>query len=187
MNPSIRANSYLNMARALIILERLDEAEYFLDIGRKLTMDVGINRALARTYVVTGLLERARGDIQTALQTIEQGLKISEGKNRQFPIIEILHSLAETEIILFTHYEDQNQDNVGPWLTRLEYEARERDFPGYIGLALLLKAQLRLNQGRVSDAYNILDEAIDISKNPGTKFLEKKIAKLVLTAFPEQS
>ena len=187
MNPSLRANSYLNMARALIILERLDEAEYFLDIGRKLTMDVGINRALARTYVVTGLLERARGDIQTALQTIEQGLKIWKGKNRQFPNIEILYSLAETEIMLFTHYDDQNQDDVGPWLTLFETEARERDCPGYIGLALLLKAQLRLNQSRVSDAYNMLDEAIDISKNPETKFLEKKIAKLILTAFPEQS
>ena len=187
MNPSIRANSYLNMARALINLGRLEEAEYNLDIGRELALDIGLDRIVSLMHVATGLLERAQGDVQTAMQTFQKALEISEGKNRHFPIEGILYCLAESEIMLFTHFDDQTQDDVGPWLTRLETESREKDFPGYLGLALLLKAQLRMNQGRVTDAYEILEEAIDISRNPETKFLEKKIAKLILTAFPEQS
>ena len=180
LNPIIRANSYLQMAWALTNLGKLDEAEYYLDIGRELALDVGMERVLYMVYEITALWECAKGDFQTAMDTIQT----MEGYDSH---VGSLCILAECEIALFTHYEDQTQDDTGPWLTRFETLMRESDTPGYLGLALLIKAELRLNQGRVNDAYNILREAIDISQNPGTRFLKKKIAKLILTAFPEQS
>jgi tetratricopeptide (TPR) repeat protein len=184
--PSLHVEAHIRIATALINMGKIEEGIAHLDIANKMSLTRASEKSLLEIYNAYGYLERKKGDIETSIYYFEKALEISERTSWQHKINVCLTRLAESEIMQFTHFE-QSRDDIGPWLSRLETMSREKDLPGILGLALLLKAELRLNQGRVDDAYSILDEAIEISKNPGTKFLEKKIAKLVLTAFPKQS
>ena len=183
-NPTAQPSAHLKMANALIRLGRIDESKSHLDIARSSIMKLGKERALLELYSVEGLLERTEGNSEASMDTARKNLEISERIHLQHWINHCLLELAELEVMQFTHF-DNTMDNIGPWLSLLEETSRERDFPGYLGLALILKAKLRLNQGRTSNAYRILRKAIEISKNPGTQFLKEKIASLVQTSFPE--
>ena len=184
--PSLHVEAHIRIATALNNMGKFEEGIAHLDFAKKMSLSRASEKSLLEIYIASGFLERMNGDIETSIIYFKKALEICERKSWQHKINVCLTRLAESEIMQFTHFE-QSKDDTGPWLTRLETISREKDLPGILGLALLLKAELRLNQGRVDDAYNILEEAIEISKNPGTKFLEKKIAKLILTAFPEQS
>jgi hypothetical protein len=72
----------------------------------------------------------------------------------------------------------QQSEEATPILRRLERLSRERDFPGFLGIALTLLGEIELKRGDVEQARMFLNEAIEISRRPETQYLKERIAAL---------
>ncbi len=166
---------HLDKAAALVLLNRLDEAEVHVDIARELNLKAGLESGLAFEYMVVGLLERARGDFDSAFHSFESALEINE-RNARFPRMVIcLMRLAETEVATFEPTLKNRDDDVsGIWLERFDRLAREKELPGFIGYALCLKSELRFKQGRHEEAQQLISEVLHMSTKQGLAPLRDK-------------
>ena len=72
----------------------------------------------------------------------------------------------------------QQSEEASPMLKKLEMLSRERDFPGFLGIALTLLGEIELKRGDVGQARRYLNEAIEISRRPETRYLKERIAAL---------
>ena len=173
--PILRPIAYLDVAWSLINLGRLDEAEEQLNIAREHLYGSGYGSVLAIENMVSGLLERARGDYESALTSLERAWETNLRENRHNRVTSCLVKLAETEIMAFDPTPDNIQDeSSGIWLTRLEEYGEKMDLPGVIALTLFLKGELRLKQGRLSEAHEIDEKVYEMSELPGLAYLKDK-------------
>ena len=166
---------HLDKAVALILLNRLDEAEVQIDIARELNIQNGLEIALGFEYMTNGLLERAKGDFDSAFHSFEAALEINERNHRFNRMIYCLMLLAETEVAAFEPTTRNRDSEVsGEWMEQFDRSAREKELPGYIGYTLCLKSELRLKQGRHDEAQQLISETLRMSSNPSIGFLRDK-------------
>ncbi len=168
------------MANALIHLGRLKEASVHLEKTQRISLKSGLELQLARHYYYTGLYEIATDNFPTGVQTIEEALKIFERTRRQYEVNRCLLALTRTEIELFK-IESQEMDPMdsGPWMIRLEREAREKNLPGILIQHALLKAQFQEKLGQKEAARDTLMDALDISDSPGVRTLRNMVMERV--------
>jgi tetratricopeptide (TPR) repeat protein len=168
--------SNLTMARALLTLESLEDAAHHLDNAKFLALKSGYESVLGQYYYVQGLYEIAVGDYETAIQTLEQALDIYERHNILLYVVYCLVALSEAELAIVkgTHA-DLDADTSGPWMTRLERLAKEKDLPGIMMRHSLLKADLQLMQNRGSAARETLENGLDCSHSPGVRTLRERM------------
>ncbi|MHA2386476.1 MAG: hypothetical protein ACXAEE_09740 [Candidatus Thorarchaeota archaeon] len=166
---------YLRKARALIILDRLDEAEALLEIAGRKVLQAGYETHLARYHFVSGLLDMARGEFANAMGTLEQAYEILYPLERLVYLNEILLALATVELALIL--KSQNNDEVmsGKWLSNLENRARTFDMPGVAMQAALFRSEIFKSQGQLKDARETLQRVLELSESPGVKTLRKRI------------
>ncbi|MHA2067456.1 MAG: hypothetical protein ACXABY_24075 [Candidatus Thorarchaeota archaeon] len=178
-NPGFQAWAHIRMAWSLINIGRLDEATEWLQKGHQLVLKHGAEMPLLDTYLVTGLLERAHGEIEHAMASFEQAFGHAERINRQSRKNPCLLYLTQSELDLFK-VDDENRDAdiSGPWMARLDEEVREKDIPGIRGLALLLKAELRFKQGRLEEADELMTEVRRLGEQSSMSFLKDKVTEL---------
>jgi tetratricopeptide (TPR) repeat protein len=163
---------HLNKAAALILLNRLDEAQIEIDVARRLNIETGLEPGLAYEYMVNGLLEKARGDYESALHSFETAMEIDERNSRFNRMIVDLMRLAETEVEAFDPTPENRDDELsGQWLERFDQFSKENNLPGFIGNALCLKSELRFKQGRHAEANQILSEVLKMAEHPGLAHL----------------
>jgi tetratricopeptide (TPR) repeat protein len=168
---------FISKARALALLNKLDEAQKNLDKARKLVMKSGLDRLLGRYYQASALIELAKHDYPAAMDFYEKSWDIFERvgemtgeKNRA------LLGLAQAEILLDNQSKDVKKSvTCGRWLSKLEKFATERDLPGIRMQAATLKSDFYQNHGQLKDAQAILRDALDISDSPGVTTLRKRI------------
>ena len=173
--PLLLSYLHLDKAAAFIILNHLEEAEVQIDIARELNLKSGIESGLAYEYMVNGLLESAKGDSDSAFHSFESALEINERNARYNRMIMCLNMLAELEVATFEPTPmNRNHDVSGTWLERFDRLAREMNLPGYIGIALCLKSELRIKQGRHNEAQEFAEEILRMSKKPGMEFLRNE-------------
>lgn len=171
---------HLGMARALILLLQLDEAQKNLDIARELAFKSGQEREIGTYYYVSGLYEIARGGPSTGLETLKQALEIYERTNTQMYKNRCLLALVRAEIEIYRLAGgDDTSDDAGHWMTYLEDHARSRNLPGILMEHSLLKAELQVLQKRRDDARKTLIDALEIEKSPGVRTLHNKILDLI--------
>ncbi len=166
--------SYFVMAESLAGIGRVEEAQEYLIEGQKRSSKYGKKDHVIRGHLTTGILEMAQGRPYDAMHSFEQALEISETTGKQASLLR----LTDVELFLFES-EGNSAEYSGPWMERLEREITEKDVPGVRGRLLLLKAELRLKQGRREAAELLIDEVRRIAKQPSTRFLETKIAELM--------
>ncbi|MHA2142307.1 MAG: hypothetical protein ACXADF_12115 [Candidatus Thorarchaeota archaeon] len=169
-------SSRLWLACSLANLNRIEEAEEEFNISKERFLKTGAEIHIAETHYATGIIERAKGNLEDAVWSISQALAIYERISRQVRVNKCLRVLAELEVDLYQPDEGEAETL---WLSSLEETARAQDYPGYLGFALLIKAKLRLKQDRIADASAILDELVAISQRAGTRFLQPLIEGLV--------
>lgn len=176
---------HLDKAMALILLNRLDEAEVEIDIARELNIKNGLEIALGFEYMVNGLLERANDDFDSAFHSFESAMEINERNYRFNRMIYCLMLLAETEVACFEPTtENREYEMSGQWMERFDQLTREKDLPGYIGIALCLKSELRLKQGRQKEAQQLISETLRMSSNPSIGFLRERALVLQRAYIP---
>lgn len=180
-NRAIELNSsygylYLRKAKALILLNRLDEAEEILNHASKMCLKTGQDRAISRYNLALGQFEMAKGDLLNAMGSLEQAYEISSRMGDGTTINEVMISLAKVE--LAQRIQSKTSDVVGPgkWLSALENHADKHNLPGISMQAAILKAELFQSQGQLKDASETLQKALEISDSPGVKTLKKKIS-----------
>lgn len=166
---------YLRKARALIVLDRLDEAEALLEIAGRKVLQAGYESYLARYHFVSGLLDMARGEYVNAMGTLEQAYEILYPLNRLVFMNEFLIALATVEVALFKQSKRSDEVISGRWLSNLENHSRSYDLPGIAMQAALLRSEAFKSQGQLQDAYETLQRALELSDSPGVKTLRKRI------------
>lgn len=72
----------------------------------------------------------------------------------------------------------QQSGKATPMLRKLEVLSREKGFPGFLGIALTLLGAIELKRANVEQARRYLNEAIEISRKPETRYLKMRIAAL---------
>ena len=164
---------YLDLAWAYILQNQIDEATKNLDIAKDWVLKSGLEPALAWWYRVEGLLERAKGNHNSAMESLLSGYRIMERNKRRSRFIICLCDLAETEVDLFEPTrENWNEEYSGSWLKKAEETMEKEDLPGFIAKIKITKAELRMKQGRYDDAQSIVSEVSEIADKVGLEYLK---------------
>ncbi|MDH4213023.1 MAG: hypothetical protein OEV85_03800 [Candidatus Thorarchaeota archaeon] len=178
--PLLLPYCHMDVAWSLINLNRLDEAAHQMDLARDFILHSGIESTIAYEYMINGLLERARGDFQSAFHSFEKALIINERNHRYNRANSCLIKLAETEVLAFEKTSKNRDDEVaGKWHARLEKFGREMELPGVVGIELLLRGELRLKQGHEIEARDCIEKALQMADSPGLAFLKKRTIRVL--------
>jgi tetratricopeptide (TPR) repeat protein len=170
---------YLDLAWAHILQGQIDEAAEHLDIAKEWVLKSGLEPALAWWYRVEGLLERARGNHNSAMESLLSGYEIMERNKRRSRLIVCLCDLAETEVELFEPTrENWSEEYSGPWLQKAEETIQKQGLPGFMAIIEIIKAELRLKQGRHDEARLIVEEVSKIAEKVGLEYLKSQLVAL---------
>ncbi|MHA2163017.1 MAG: tetratricopeptide repeat protein [Candidatus Thorarchaeota archaeon] len=168
------------MARALLLLNRTEEALEHIERLRDIAFKTGIESWLAGHYFVSGLYEIATGEIATGMQMIQSALEIYERRDNQTFVNRCLIALTKAEIMSY-EVDNSNLDprDSGPWMARLEQEASDKRLFGILMQHAMLKAEFRIKLGQIDAARETLEAALDISDQPSVKTLRKRILEQI--------
>jgi tetratricopeptide (TPR) repeat protein len=173
---------YLDLVWAYVLRGQLDEATKHLDLAKEWVLKSGLEPALAWWYRVEGLLERARGNYNSAMESFLSGYIIMERNKRRTRLVICLCDLAETEVKLFEPTrENWNKEYSGPWLQKAEETMEKEDLPRFIAIVKIIKTEPRMKQGRHDEAQLIVTEASKIAENVGLEYLKPQIVALQTT------
>jgi tetratricopeptide (TPR) repeat protein len=163
-------------AWALALMNRIDESERALDAANRPTIKSGLELVLGAYYHYSGVIEMKKGNLLTALDSLEHAWEVAERNPSGTNQNRVLFDLARVEILIDNQTLDLTKVAVpGRWLSKLEALAVECDLPGVRMYAALLKSEFYRNHGQLIDAQAILADALKITDSPGVKTLRKKI------------
>jgi tetratricopeptide (TPR) repeat protein len=172
-----RMAAHFRMALALASMRQFDEAEEHFGIAQKMALDSASEFEYADEQYVLGIIEFNRGNIEYAIECLEEAYRLFESYKSRIHMNYALRHLAECEVAL--HLVGSSEVGSTKWLQLLEETSRDRGFPGYLGIALVLKTELRVKQGLIEEAKECLSAALQISRRPETRFLQNMIATLL--------
>ncbi|MFW9907635.1 MAG: hypothetical protein ACFFEF_03595 [Candidatus Thorarchaeota archaeon] len=169
---------HLRKARALLLLNRLDDAEHHLEFAYPLVLRTDWEMRLSEYYHVTGLLEYARGELHNSLNMLQKSLEILERRNHPLSKIPILRDLANVELSIGLESKDSEGAIVpGQWMTCLENLINNHTLPGLKMEFALLKSDFYLNSGHIQDARQILVDALNLSDSDAFRTLRFELKK----------
>ena len=172
--------SYYRKVSALALLNRVDEAERYLEAAHSMILKSGSETRLGSYYRASGELELARGDYLAAIDYIGKTQEISERFQSCLGQNLTLLNLVKAELLLAKQStEGMVRYAPGKWLSKLENHAIDHDLPGVRMYAALFKSEFYQNQGLLRDALGTLRQALEITDSPGVKTLRRKITKRI--------
>jgi tetratricopeptide (TPR) repeat protein len=175
-------------ANALISLGQYDDAASHLVRANKLAIDSGIDYNVAQYLLARGKYEAAHEEFDSASSSLQEAFELSLPYG-QLIVNYALTGLTRVEIARVVKMQESGLDThtSGPWMSRLEEHAIERNFPGIRLQHALLKADYQAKIGEHEAALYTLHDALNISDSPGVKTLKKKINERLeeLDAIPQ--
>ena len=168
INPVTMNRARLNQVWSLALLGRISEAQLLLDDIQKEVIHSGAESQLAWLHFATGILEREQGELDLAISSMEQGLKIYEQQGTAL-IMELifLYQLAITEVLSCN-----DGDIISPSLAILEEKAITEDLPGILGQVLLLKANIAIQNNEDAVLREIIPQLRSIIEEDNIFFLK---------------
>jgi tetratricopeptide (TPR) repeat protein len=169
---------YIQRAHALILMNRLEEAENDLATAYSHVLRRDIEYYLGNYYHICGFYEQAKGNLLNALDFLERAFEIDERLHRFFWGIDTLFSLADVELSIKLLSRDRHEAYPsGPWTTKLETQLRVHNLPGLLMRFALLKADFYQKVEQYLDARQVLSEAAELSDSDGVRSFRLKIAE----------
>ena len=164
------------LARALLLLNRTNEASKHIDSLKEKALKRGCEPWLADFYLVSGQYEIAVGEMANGMELIQHALEIYERLDMQTSTDRALLALTKAEILGYKQ-DDSISDprDSGPWMTRLEKEATEKRLTGILMQLAMLKAEFRMKLKQVDASRETLESALAISDQPSVKTLREQI------------
>ncbi len=152
---------YIEMARALILNGRVDEAFDYLERGGQYAIRIDSKKEQGRYYLVRGILARETGNYSEAIRVFNRGLELAESIGNLYHILQILFNLAEAELAQCADNpsEEAILRSEGA-LSRIEQIAREQDLPALLIQVNLLRAELSRLNGNREQARSYLTDAL---------------------------
>ncbi|MFW9769643.1 MAG: tetratricopeptide repeat protein [Candidatus Thorarchaeota archaeon] len=171
---------YYRKAMALALLNRLDEAERYLNDVHEMILKSGSEAHLGGYDLVYGMIELAKGDYLSALDYITKTHENTERRQSCLGQSLSLLRLAQAELFLVNQSPDSMERYAqGQWLSKLEKHAVDHNLPGVRMYAALFKSEFYQNQGQLRDALGTLRQALEITDSRGVKTLRRKIIKRI--------
>ncbi len=166
--PYLLNRAILNQIWSLTLLKRLIEAQSLMDAIRESILKSGEEGQLAWYHFVTGIMEMAQGDFSSASNSIAQALRIYEQVRWAFlmELIFLLH-LAKAEV-----YACAPGAVISPSLAVLEDRVVSEDLPGFLGLVLLLKAEVAILNNDDSLIQEIIKKLQPLTEKESLQFLK---------------
>ena len=131
--------------------------------------------------MVNGQYEKALGDYDSAVHSLENALEINQRNSRFNRLVSCLMSLAEIEVARYkTNPENMHDDVSGPWMEQFQNNILERELTGYLGILFCLKSDLRFKQERYDEARNLVNEVLSISQQTGYEYLRNIVENLTI-------
>ena len=166
--------AYFGDVSYYLSLGNIQKAQEILDRAKELAISYGVDTALGRFYRITGDIEKANGDLESAMDSYKKALDINELASRQLRVRICLVKLVEVELEQFLPTKaNRNDEYSGELMKRLEKETQENDIPGFYARLELLKSELRMRQGRHEEAKALLDSMIEFTNNRSTRFIHR--------------
>ncbi|MFW9910145.1 MAG: tetratricopeptide repeat protein, partial [Candidatus Thorarchaeota archaeon] len=171
---------HLRRARALILLDRLEEAEHHLEAAYSQILKSDLEIYLSNYYHMCGQYEQAKGNLPNALNELEKSFEIEERHRRVFWGLDVLFSLADVEqSIIMQSGQDADLCLPGPWMTKLETQLNVHGFPGLLMQFALLKSKFYQHAGQYLDARQTLADALKLSDSNGVRTLRLMIKEKI--------
>jgi hypothetical protein len=172
--PIVMNRARLNQVWSLVQLGRIAEAQLLLEDIREDVLHSGTESHLAWLHFVTGILEREQGDMDLAISSMEQGLKIYEQHGTAM-IMELifLHQLSITEVLSCS-----GGEIFSPSLAILEERAISEDLPGILGQVLLLKGNIAIQNNDEVILQEILPQLRSIIEEENILFLKPYLEQI---------
>ena len=168
---------YLRKARALALLNRIDEAEQLLDKANAIIMKSGSDVVLGTYYHVAGVIELAKGDYLDALEILEKSWEVYEKLRRIHCQNYVLLDLARAEFLCAKESEECIDLTLPRrWLSQLERQASNLNLPGIKMQAAMLKSEFYQENNQLKDAQAVLEDALKIFDSAGVLTLKKMIS-----------
>jgi tetratricopeptide (TPR) repeat protein len=163
-------------AIALTSLGQYDDAASHLVRANKLAIESGIDYNMAYYLLARGMYELAHEEFDSASDSLQEALELSTPQI-QLVVNHALTTLTQVEIarVVGSYKSGLDAQSSGPWMSRLEEHALERNFPGIRIQHALLKADYQTKIGEHEAAMRTLRDALHISDSPGVKTLRKRI------------
>jgi tetratricopeptide (TPR) repeat protein len=153
------------MAWALIILGRFDEAKAEIVVCHELASKSGDSQPMAWYNMVEGILDKAESNFENAVTNFKEVLKFYD--EDPVPLFQniCLLNLTEIEIEMLTEKSlDEKSESSGPWMKKLEEHVKTNDLPGVAAQSMIIKAKLRHRQGQYDEVRKILKEVAKIAQ-----------------------
>jgi tetratricopeptide (TPR) repeat protein len=168
---------YVHRTRALLLLDRVDEATQSLDLTRDWGPKSGSDTVIGTIHFLEGLMHKVHGEFSSAKYELEQ----AHSCFRSFPgTNQTLIQLTHVEIEMFSYEKEAvKTDFSGPWMQALLEQVEQKDLPGIAAQANLLKAKFRFKQGRSSEAKKLVKKVLKTSKTSGMNYLKKMAESLL--------
>ena len=174
--------THAQIAWALVILGRFDEAKTEIAICHELASKSGDLMHLVWYNMVEGTLDKAESNFDSAVINFKEVLKYYE--EDPVPLLQNICflNLTEIEIEMLTEESlDEKIESSGPWMKKLEEHAKTNDLPGVAAQSKILKAKLRHRQGQYDEVRKILKEVQEIAQAPSMKYLND----MLISKFPD--
>ncbi|MFW9959354.1 MAG: tetratricopeptide repeat protein [Candidatus Odinarchaeota archaeon] len=169
---------HVAMAHALIVANKLDEAEKYIEKSHEIALRSGQELLLSMYYYIQGLYEIASGDVSSGQDTLARALEILDRTDgHPASVNRCLIGLTKAEIELFDTRDrsDMDPSDSGPWMIRLENESRRQGLQGIQMQHALLKAEFQEKLGKTDLAMEMLEYALTTHDSPGVRTLRKQI------------
>jgi tetratricopeptide (TPR) repeat protein len=166
---------HLHMASIYMSLDDLESAEKWMESAKERVFREGLEYALGRWHSYYGRLEELKGDLESAMESYEKGLEIHMRGTRMLRARGTLYRMAGLEVKMFNpSKENQLDEHAGPHMKRYEEEVSGKDLPGHEAQLLLLKAELRMKQGRHEEGQQIMESVLEITDYPALENLHSE-------------
>ncbi|MHA1943648.1 MAG: hypothetical protein ACW96M_04555, partial [Candidatus Thorarchaeota archaeon] len=170
------------IAWALIILGRFDEAKAEIVVCRELASKSGDSQQMVWYNLVEGILDKAESNFDSAVINFKEVLKYYE--ENPIPLFQniCLLNLTEIEIEMLTDESlNEKNDSSGLWMQKLEEHVKKNDLPGISAQSKILKAKLCHRQGQYDEVRKILKKVKKTAQAPSMKYLND----LAISMFPD--
>jgi tetratricopeptide (TPR) repeat protein len=169
---------HMNLASLYMNLDDLESAEKWMESAKERVLRQGLEYALGRWHTCSGKLEELKGDFESAMESYEKGLEIHERGTRMLRVRDALHQMAKLEVKMFNPTKENRLDeHAGPYMKRYEDSVWEKDLPGHEANLLLLKAELRMKQGRHEESHELIVSVLELTDCPAMEGIHSKAAE----------
>ncbi len=172
-------HTHMAMAVAFMALDDVDNAQKWLDSSKELVLQQGLEPALGQWHQMYGRLEQQRGDLESAMESYKRALDIHERSTRMVRFRSCLFDMARLEVDQFNPTrENQLDEHAGPFMQLYEESIANKDLPGHEANVLMLKAELRMKQGRHEESERLIESVIEATDYPALEYLHVRATEI---------